>query len=46
METVRGLLLGTAIGNNAILAVAWSVAITVASFLWARKLYNRDPSPV
>ncbi len=44
METLRGLLLGTAIGNNAILAVAWCVVITLASYLWAKKLYNRDPS--
>jgi len=44
IETLRGLLLGTAIGNNAILAVAWSAVITLASYLWAKKLYNRDPS--
>ena len=44
METLRGLLLGTGIGNNAWLAVAWCVAITVVGYLWAKKLYNRDPS--
>jgi len=44
METLRGLLLGTAIGNNAILAVAWCTVITLVSYLWAKKLYNRDPS--
>ncbi|NJP33471.1 ABC transporter permease [Micromonospora thermarum] len=44
METLRGLLLGTGIGNSAGLAIAWSVVITVACYLWARKLYNRDPS--
>jgi ABC-2 type transport system permease protein len=44
METLRGLLLGTAIGNNAWLTIAWTVAITLASYLWAKKLYNRDPS--
>ncbi len=43
METVRGLLLGTGIGHNAWLAVAWSVGITVVCYLWAKKLYNRDP---
>jgi ABC-2 type transport system permease protein len=43
METVRGLLLGTAIGHNASLAAAWCVAITVVGFVWAKKLYNRDP---
>jgi ABC-2 type transport system permease protein len=44
IETVRGLLLGSAIGNNAIVAVAWCAAITLLSYVWARKLYNRDPA--
>ncbi|NMD63303.1 UNVERIFIED_ORG: ABC-2 type transport system permease protein [Nocardia globerula] len=43
IETLRGLLLGEAIGNNAILAVAWCVAITFLSYLWARSLFNRRP---
>ena len=45
METLRGLLLGTAIGANAVLAVAWCVALTVGGFAWSVKLYNRDPRP-
>ncbi|GAB3144760.1 ABC transporter permease [Micromonospora sonneratiae] len=44
METLRGLLLGTGIGNSAWLALAWSAVIALASYLWARKLYNRDSS--
>jgi len=44
IETLRGLLLGTAIGANAILATAWCAAITLASYICAKKLYNRDPS--
>ena len=44
IETIRGLLMGEPIGTNAIQAVAWCVAITVACFLWAKRLYNRDPS--
>ncbi|MGI8411791.1 MAG: ABC transporter permease [Solirubrobacteraceae bacterium] len=40
-ETLRGLLTGTPIGDNAIAAVAWSVAVAVASYLWARRLYNQ-----
>jgi ABC-2 type transport system permease protein len=44
METLRGLLLGDPIGNNAALAVAWCVAIALGGYLWAKKLYNRDPS--
>jgi ABC-2 type transport system permease protein len=44
MDTVRGLLLGTAIGNSAIIAVAWCAGITLVGYLWAKKLYNRDPA--
>jgi ABC-2 type transport system permease protein len=43
MDTVRGLLLGTAIGNSAVIAVAWCVGIALVGYLWAKKLYNRDP---
>jgi ABC-2 type transport system permease protein len=46
MDTVRGLLLGTAIGNSGIIAVAWCVAIALVGYVWAKKLYNRDPSPM
>jgi ABC-2 type transport system permease protein len=42
-ETLRGLLLGTLIGHSAVLAVAWCVGITLVCYLWALKLYNRDP---
>jgi ABC-2 type transport system permease protein len=40
IETVRGLLTGTAIGSNAIGAIAWSVGIALASYLWTRRLYD------
>ena len=43
INTVRGLLTGGPIGHNAVIAIAWSVAITLGSYLWARKLFNRDP---
>ncbi len=43
-ETLRGLLTGTPIGTNAIAAVAWSVGIALASYLWARHLYNHRRS--
>jgi ABC-2 type transport system permease protein len=43
IDTVRGLLLGTAIGDSAIIALAWCAAITLGGYLWAKKLYNRDP---
>ena len=44
IETVRRLLLGGEIGSRGLIAVAWCVAITVAGYLWARKLYDRDPA--
>jgi ABC-2 type transport system permease protein len=40
IETVRGLLLGTAIGNSGAIAVAWCVGITLVGYLWSRKLYS------
>jgi ABC-2 type transport system permease protein len=36
IETLRGLLLGTAIGTGAMIGIAWCVVITIASYLWAR----------
>ena len=42
-ETLRGLLLGTPIGNNGIIAVAWCAGIALAGYLWARRLYIRRP---
>ncbi len=44
IETVRGLLLGTPIGNSGLLAVAWCIGISIVGYLWARRLYERDPA--
>ncbi len=43
IDTLRGLLLGTPIGNSAVLAVAWCAGLTLIGYLWARAVYNRDP---
>jgi ABC-2 type transport system permease protein len=43
ISTVRGLLDGGPIGRNAVLAIGWSLAITIGSWLWATKLFGRDP---
>jgi ABC-2 type transport system permease protein len=43
IETLRGLLLGTPIGNHAMIAVAWCVVIALGGYLWARVGYSRDP---
>ncbi len=39
-ETLRGLLTGTAIGTNALAAVAWSIGIALVSYVWALHLYR------
>ncbi|MER5319435.1 ABC transporter permease [Streptosporangium roseum] len=44
IETLRSLLLGTPMGNNATVSVSWSIGIALVGYLWARKLYNRDPA--
>ncbi|MFC6880255.1 MULTISPECIES: ABC transporter permease [Actinomadura] len=41
METVRGLLFGTPIGNNGAIATAWCVAIALLSYIWAKKTFNK-----
>jgi ABC-2 type transport system permease protein len=45
IETLRGLLLGTPIGDLGLIAIGWCVAISVLGYLWARRLYDRDPAP-
>ncbi|MDT0300664.1 ABC transporter permease [Streptomonospora wellingtoniae] len=40
-EVLRGLLTGTGIGDAAALALAWCAAIALASYIWAKRLYNR-----
>jgi ABC-2 type transport system permease protein len=44
IETIRGLLFGTPIGSSGVIAVAWCVAISIVGFLWARRLYERNPA--
>ncbi|WP_232851400.1 ABC transporter permease [Nocardia acididurans] len=41
IETMRGLLNGTPAAGDAIVAVAWCLAIAVAGFLWARATFNK-----
>ncbi|NDU76427.1 ABC transporter permease [Actinomadura sp. DSM 109109] len=41
METIRGLLLGTSIGNSAAIATAWCAGIAFLSYLWAKRTYNK-----
>ncbi|GGN83209.1 transport permease protein [Streptomyces albiflavescens] len=43
IETLRGLLLGTGIGHNGWLAVAWCLGLTVLGYLWSTSKFNHDP---
>lgn len=43
IDAVRGLLMGTPIGNSAILSVAWSIGLALVGYLLARAIYNREP---
>jgi ABC-2 type transport system permease protein len=44
-ETLRGLLTGTKIGDNLVITIAWCVATAVLSYVWSRRLYEREPKP-
>lgn len=43
IETLRGLLLGTEIGHNGWLAVAWCAGLAVLGYFWSRVQFARDP---
>lgn len=43
IETLRGLLTGTPIGGNAVLAVTWCAGITLVGYVWATRLFQRGP---
>ena len=44
IEAVRSLLVGTPMGDNGVLSIAWCVAISVGGYLWALRLYDREPA--
>jgi ABC-2 type transport system permease protein len=41
IETLRGLLLGSRIGNHGWLAATWCVGIALVGYVWARAAFNR-----
>ncbi|MFD8482392.1 ABC transporter permease [Kitasatospora sp. NPDC059673] len=43
IETLRGLLLGTHIGNNWWIALLWCAALTVLGYVWSRSQFDREP---
>jgi ABC-2 type transport system permease protein len=44
-ETLRGLLTGTRIGDNLMITVAWCAGVAALSYVWSRRLYEREPKP-
>jgi ABC-2 type transport system permease protein len=44
-ETLRGLLTGTRIGDDLFLTIAWCVGVAALSYVWSRRLYEREPKP-
>ncbi|MDT0543484.1 MULTISPECIES: ABC transporter permease [Streptomyces] len=43
IETLRGLLLGTDIGHNGWIAVAWSIGLAALGYRWSTASFKRDP---
>ncbi|MEU0135564.1 ABC transporter permease [Streptomyces sp. NPDC006296] len=43
IETLRGLLLGTHIGNNGWIALAWCLGLTVLGHRWSTAQFGREP---
>ena len=44
-ETLRGLLTGTRIGDNLVITIAWCAGVAALSYVWSRRLYEREPKP-
>lgn len=44
IEMLRGLLMGTAIGNSALLSAVWCALIGLVGFRWSMKLHERGPA--
>lgn len=43
MEALRALLAGDAVGRSAPVSLVWCAVIALAGFLWAMRLYEREP---
>jgi ABC-2 type transport system permease protein len=43
-ETIRGLLMGTEIGNNGIISVVWCIGIAVVGYLWSMSIFRKKTS--
>jgi len=43
-EALRRLLTGTPTGSTVVVSAVWCAGLALAGYLWARRLYNRDPA--
>ncbi|MGW7068495.1 ABC transporter permease [Streptomyces sp. NPDC054855] len=43
IETLRGLLLGTEIGHNGWITLAWCLALSALGYVWSKAVFERDP---
>ncbi len=43
IDTLRGLLLGTPTGGDAVAAVAWCAGLALAGYVWSVALFRREP---
>jgi ABC-2 type transport system permease protein len=43
IETLRGLLLGSEIGNNGWITIVWCLGLAVLGYFWSTSKFNRDP---
>ncbi|MGW7072117.1 ABC transporter permease [Streptomyces sp. NPDC054855] len=43
IETLRGLLLGSEIGNSGWITIVWCLALAALGYRWSTALFNRDP---
>ncbi|WP_367048109.1 ABC transporter permease [Streptomyces sp. Je 1-332] len=43
IETLRGLLLGSGIGNNGWVTILWCLGLATLGYRWSTSLFNRDP---
>lgn len=41
-ETVRGLLMGTEIGNSGIISVAWCLGLALGGYLWSSSVFRKQ----
>jgi ABC-2 type transport system permease protein len=42
IKTVRGLLLGTSVGDSGLLAVGWCVLFTIVGYVWSKSLFRKE----